>query len=320
MDKKARVAVGAGVVAVLVGAGVGVATMVGGTGAPMTSPPSVGSGAVDPLSGLPGKGSLLVVKIDNVAPARPAVGLAQADIVYVERVEGGLSRIIAVYGGNQKPAVVGPVRSARETDLQVLSAFGKPAFAYSGAVSKFVPVLKHAAVVNVAPAEKPGAYFRSNDRAAPHNLFVRTSGLTAGASVAKDIGLHFGALPPGGTAAAAVNAKLPAASFRFTWNNANASYSVLMDGHDSAPARPENVIVQHVQVTDSPGGFFDTNGGGKVSEPFSRTVGSGTATVLRDGKAFNVTWSRPTASDGTTFTYQGKPFPLHPGQTWVVLD
>ncbi|MBY8879180.1 DUF3048 domain-containing protein [Actinacidiphila acidipaludis] len=319
MDKKAKVGAVAGVAAVLVGAGVGVATMVGGGGGPAPSP-SVASGAVDPLSGLPGKGSLLVVKIDNVGPARPAVGLAQADIVYIERVEGGLSRIIAVYGGAQKPSVIGPVRSARETDLQVLSAFGKPAFAYSGAVSKFVPVLKRADVINVAPAEKARAYFRSTDRAAPHNLFVRTPGLTDGASVAKDIGLHFGALPAGGAAAASANAGLPAATFRFTWNDAAASYAVLMDGHDTAPARPENVIIQHVKVTDSPRGFVDTNGGGKVSEPFSQTVGSGTATVLRDGKEFTVNWSRPNPAAGTTFTYHGKPFPLHRGQTWIVLD
>ena len=320
MRKRAKVTVAVAVAAVLAGAGVGIGAVAGGGGGSSMPPGAVSSG-VDPLTGLPGKpGSVLAVKIDNVAAARPAVGLTQADIVYVERVESGLSRLMAVYGGTDKPAVVGPVRSARETDLQVLSAYGRPAFAYSGAVSGFLPVLKHAAVVNLSPAQKAGAYFRSNDRAAPHNLFVRTAGLTTGATTAKGIGLRFGALPHGGRPAAAVRANLPAASFRFTWNDAASAYTVVMDGRDTAAARPENVIVQHVKVTDSPGGFFDTNGGGKVSEPFSRTVGSGTATVLRDGKEFTVTWNRPAPTDGTTYTYQGKPFTLHPGQTWIVLD
>jgi hypothetical protein len=240
--------------------------------------------------------------------------------VYVERVEGGLSRFMAVYDGKDKPAQIGPVRSARETDLQVLSAYGRPAFAYSGAVGKFLPVLKRADVVNVSPSQKPGAYSRSNDRPAPHNLFVHTSGLTDGASTAKDIGLRFGPVPAGGTPTTATRTAMPAASFRFTWNSATSSYTVVMDGRDTATAHPQNVIIQHVKVTDSPGGFVDTNGGGRVSEPFSVTVGSGTGTVLRDGKAFPVTWSRPDAASGTTYTYQGKAFPLQPGQTWIVLN
>jgi hypothetical protein len=324
VETRAKVAVAAGCAVVLAGAGVGIGALAGGNGGGGGgggARPSASASRVDPLTGRPGAaGPLLAVKIDNVAPARPAVGLGKADIVYVERVEGGLSRFMAVYGGPAKPAEVGPVRSARETDLQVLSAYGKPAFAYSGAVSGFLPVLARADVVNVSPAQKPGAYFRSGDRSAPHNMFVRTAGLTSGASVAKDIRLRFGAAPAGGTPAANTRTAMPAASFRFTWNPGAASYTVLMDGRDTAPAHPQNVIIQHVQVTDSPGGFVDTNGGGRVSEPFSRTVGSGTATVLRDGRSYAVTWTRPDPASGTTFTYQGKPFPLHTGQTWIVLN
>jgi len=330
VETKAKAAIAAGCAVVLAGAGVGIGALAGGNGGGggggggggvATAPPSTTASGVDPLTGRPGAaGPLLAVKIDNVEPARPAVGLAQADIVYVERVEGGLSRFMAVYGGTDKPAEIGPVRSARETDLQVLSAYGKPAFAYSGAVSGFLKVLKGADVVNVSPAQKPGAYVRSSDRSAPHNLFVRTAGLTQGASTAKDIGLRFGAVPAGGTAATVSDTAMPAASFRFTWNPGPASYTVLMDGRDTAPAHPQNVIIQHVEVTKSPGGFVDTNGGGRVSEPFSRTVGSGTGTVLRDGRSFPVTWTRPTPASGTTFTYQGKPFPLQPGQTWIVLN
>lgn len=326
MERKAKAWIAAACAVVLAGAGVGIGVLTGGGGggpggARPTVPPTTGLPAnVDPLSGRPGApGPLLVVKIDNVGPARPAVGLAQADIVYVERVEGGLSRLMAVYGGPHKPPVAGPVRSARETDLQVLAAYGRPAFAYSGAVGAFLPVLGRADVVNVSPAQKSGAYFRSGDRVAPHNLFVRTAGLTGGASTAKDVGLRFGALPPGGSSAATATAKLPAAAFRFTWDPAASSYTVLMDGQDTATAHPQNVIVQHVRVTASPGGFVDTNGGGRVSEPFSRTVGTGTATVLRDGRSFPVTWNRPDPGSGTTYTYQGKTFLLHPGQTWILL-
>src|SRR5690242_21272732 len=83
---------------------------------------------------------VLAVKIDNIVNARPQTGLTRADIVYVLPVEGGLSRFLAVYSAHF-PKVVGPVRSARDDDLQVLRQFGRPAFAYSGAQPHLLPVV-----------------------------------------------------------------------------------------------------------------------------------------------------------------------------------
>jgi hypothetical protein len=93
--------------------------------------PSSGSTASDlaesPLTGLPAPaGPVLAVKIDNVAAARPQLGLDAADIVYVEPVEAGLTRLAAVYS-SRLPDAVGPVRSARESDLELLRQFGTPA-------------------------------------------------------------------------------------------------------------------------------------------------------------------------------------------------
>src|SRR5215831_3297358 len=69
---------------------------------------------------------VLAVKIDNIVHARPQTGLTRADIVYVLPVEGGLSRFLAVYSSDN-PSVIGPVRSAREDDLELLRQFGRPA-------------------------------------------------------------------------------------------------------------------------------------------------------------------------------------------------
>src|SRR5262249_7344424 len=88
----------------------------------------------NPLTGgLQGKGhKLMVVKIDNTRPSHPQVGLNLADIGYIEEVEGGLTRIAAVFS-SKYPKVVGPVRSARETDIHLFSQYGPVAFVYSGA-------------------------------------------------------------------------------------------------------------------------------------------------------------------------------------------
>ena len=66
----------------------------------------------------------LIFKIDNVPQARPPTGLTKADIVYLLPVEGGLSRIFAVFSSHIPP-VVGPVRSSREEDIQLLRQFGR---------------------------------------------------------------------------------------------------------------------------------------------------------------------------------------------------
>src|ERR1700678_4193982 len=79
----------------------------------------------EPISRL---GPELIFKIDNVEQARPPTGLTKADIVYILPVEGGLSRIFAVFSSHFPP-VVGPVRSSRAEDLQLLRQFGRPAFA-----------------------------------------------------------------------------------------------------------------------------------------------------------------------------------------------
>ncbi len=99
------------------------AACTGGDGSsPSSTSPSPRTGAAT---------HVLAVKIDNVAPARPHTGLEGADIVYVEQVEAGLSRILAVYSADLPP-VIGPVRSARETDLELLRQFDRPALAFSG--------------------------------------------------------------------------------------------------------------------------------------------------------------------------------------------
>ncbi|MCX4587254.1 DUF3048 domain-containing protein [Streptomyces sp. NBC_01481] len=265
---------------------------------------------------------VLAVKIDNVAPARPPTGLDKADIVYVERVEAGLSRILAVFS-SQLPPVVGPVRSARESDLELLRQFDRPTLAFSGAQSKLLPVIEAAPVNAVPPGKAPGgAYFRSQDRAAPHNLYLRPARVlrdTSGVNAATYAGFTFGAEPPGGKPTAAYTVRYPAARFAFTWSPQRAQWLVAMDGTPSRTQAGQQlgaatVVVQYVSVR--PSKFHDRSG--NIS-PYTETVGSGTALVLRDSKAHKAEWKRPTTESGTTFTTpDGRPMAFAPGQVWIV--
>jgi len=270
---------------------------------------------------VPALNRVLAVKIDNIVNARPQTGLTRADIVYTLPVEGGLSRFLAVFSAHD-PHVIGPVRSAREDDLPLLRQFGRPAFAYSGATAALLPYIHRTArIVDLYDGIASG-YYRDNSRAAPYNLYAHPGQLlrqAPRASTARDIGFRFGPPPPGGKAIRSTSVSYPAASFRFTWSPAKGRWLVSMDG---APAvttgggrlSPATVVIQHTTVRTSR--FLEY---GKPP-PYAESTGSGTALVLRDGKAWTTHWSRPNANGGTTFTTtSGRRMTFSQGQVWVVL-
>jgi hypothetical protein len=269
---------------------------------------------------VPSLDRVLAVKIDNIVNARPHTGLTHADIVYVLPVEGGLSRFCAVFSSHFAP-VIGPVRSARDDDLQLLRQFGRPAFAYSGAQPQLLPVVERARIVDLY-AGRAGGYYRVSQRVAPYNLYARTSQLLAeahGASRAHDIGFRFGPAPDGGTATASQSVSYPAASFTFRWSPEKGRWLVWMDGAramstDAGQLGAATVVIQYTRVGSS---RFREWGG---PAPYAYSTGSGRAVVLRDGKSWQAHWSRPHGSDGTTFTASsGARMTFARGPVWVVL-
>ncbi|MFC9249146.1 DUF3048 domain-containing protein [Streptomyces sp. NPDC057136] len=269
-----------------------------------------------------GHADVLAVKIDNVAPARPPTGLEKADLVYVEQVEAGLSRILAVYSSDVPP-VIGPVRSARETDLELLRQFDGPTLAYSGAQSALLPSIEAAPLDALPPSKAPNAYFRDPDRPAPHNLYLRPGNIphaSTQVNAAEDIGLRFAAAPGGGTPVNERTVSYPSARFTFTWSPEQKKWLVTMDGEPSRTASGDRLAAATVllqDVTLGPSRFRDRWGN---TSPFTETVGSGSALALRDGKAYDVTWERDTAASSTEFTSEdGRPMTFARGQVWIVL-
>ncbi len=293
-------------------------------------PPATGSApdtttvARSPFTGLPerAEGPVLAVKIDNVGAARPHTGLDRADLVYVEQVESGLTRLLAVFS-SQLPDRVAPVRSARESDLELLRQFGRPALAFSGAQTGLLPLVAAAPVHDVSPAHAPGAYGRDGSRPAPHNLYAAPERLLAAApdaSTARDIGFRFGAAPPGGTPERDRTVRYPNGSVGLHWSADRGSWLVSFDGDPATTTAggrlgAPTVVVQYVTVR--PSDFHDRWGN---TSPYSETVGAGRAVVLRDGKAYDARWSRPDAAGGTHFTTpDGQPVNFARGQVWIVL-
>lgn len=298
------------------------------TSATPTAVPTPSNGippGASPFSGLPGgEGKpVLAIKIDNTRAAQPHAGLQAADLVYVQEVEWNLTRLLAIYNSSL-PEVIGPVRSARISDLDILAPFGNIAFSNSGMQSKLRRVIAKAHVHDVS-AEKVYAAFRDDPgRPAPVDHMADPVALLAAApdaEIAREIGFTFAAeLPPGGTPVTAVTATWPSSQVSFTWDEDEGTFIVGLNGQESrssegGPQRAATVVIQSVEQTDS--GYGDRYGG---RTPFIQTVGEGTALVLRDGQMWTVTWERPSLEEGTRYLLpDGSPMPFKIGQEWIVL-
>jgi Protein of unknown function (DUF3048) C-terminal domain len=184
-----------------------------------------------------------------------------------------------------------------------------------------LPVVEHSRIVDLFDGVA-GGYYRSPARIAPYNLFAHARTLAAegrAASTARDIGFRFGPAPPGGRATAAFSVAYPAASLRFQWSARQARWLVWMDGSpalttDGGQLRPATVVIQYTTVR---GSRFLEQGS---RPPYAESTGSGRAVVLRDGRAYEVHWSRPRPDNGTTFTLPGGGrMDFARGQVWVVL-
>lgn len=292
------------------------ATSTASSTAPSTS-------ATAALPGLP-SGTVLAVKIDNTAASRPRIGIDKAAVVYVEPVEGGLTRLLAVFstGVGDLPGEVGPIRSARESDVTMLANWGRVAFAYSGGSAYTRGVVDRAELASVPYDASTRGYRRAGDRRAPYNVIGDSQALLTRAAVgpaAGDPGFRFGPAGPGGTPGTSVTTAWPAARVAFTWDGATGRYLLATDGRPDlvaggAQLGAATVVVQ--EVTTHLSENRDVNG---AQTPVVDLVGSGPVTVLRDGLAWRGQWSRAATGSATNFQIDGQPIPMAFGPVWVLL-
>lgn len=314
---------------VLVGGGIGAWLALKPKAAPAvpttttTTAPHYGTAPLTGLtdqSGLSLKRSALTVKIENTPDALPQWGVDQADVVYEEIVNGGITRLAAIFN-SQAPAKVGPVRSVRPTDASVVWPLGG-IFAYSGGAAYAVQSISTVPRLKLIDESSAGAaMFRDPTRYAPHNLYAVAAQLFA-----------FGGAPTpppalftyrtakqkvvGATVAAFTVAFPSIYPATWTWNTTSLSWDRTLFAQADVTGThvresPKNVIVMWINYV---------NGIGTMSS-YGDLQGTGTAAVFTGGKEIHGTWSRG-SSKADIITYQtasGKQIALTPGQTWVEL-
>jgi len=270
------------------------------------------------------KGPVVAVKIDDTGSGRPQRGVDQADVVYVEQAEGGLTRLVAVFATN-KPTVEA-VRSVRTSDPELLSQYGRITLVASGGGGDSLPTLDKSILHSVINDRGGPGFGRDGSRPVPYNLTSNLREVSAGRTTGtpKSMGLTWAAKLSGvrstrnGTQ---VNTQVGGTPVNFRWDGHAKRYIRVIDGQtqravDGRRMATPNVIVQYCTVTAHPG---DVDVQGNPAQ-YTHSIGRGKAAVFRNGRRIDGTWSRPSATRGTVLRdAKGRAIPLAPGGAWVIL-
>lgn len=305
---------------------------------PSPSPSPSPTGPVAPLTGVVAAGEdladrpVLAVKIENTAAARPQSGLADADLVYEELVEGGVTRFIALFH-SRVPEVVGPVRSGRLVDVEVLPPYDA-LFALSGARQQVIAALRNAGISLLVDTGTGVPFYRESSRPAPHNLYSTGEALyKAGASRDLEpptrVFTFDEDVPDGAVTCSPAPCDAPGTeitirmsrSARTGWDydptaglyrrsQNGVPFEVAGDGEIGAA----NVVVLGMSV--GAGVCCDPAGSPLVH---TQVTGSGRAIVLRDGAWYEARWRKRSAASHLELFLDDEPFPLKPGPTWIHL-
>ena len=260
----------------------------------------------------------LVVKIDNHPKSRPQWGLNQADIVFEENVEQ-LTRFAAVYH-SQGSDPVGPIRSGRLQDINLLASFNGPLFAWSGGNAQVSAAIRKSTMVDLShsSANEAGGFRRESSRVAPHNLVAETSKLwTLAPADAKPPVPQFEyradgeTVPTDSKPAGAVKISMDGVDIMWEWSPENLTFVRSQDNKPHVDMQDVRINAPNVVVVS----VVYTKSG---SSPVAKSVGSGEVWVYTAGKLIQGSWERLDPIKPFVFKdTKGAVIKLTPGRTWV---
>ncbi len=308
-----------------------------------TTTTTVPVGPSSHLTGLPVEEDVLArpvvaVKYDNVqGKSTPQVGVGAADVVYEITVEGSVTRFLALFQ-SQDAAPIGPVRSARGSEIGLLEELDQPIFTWHGANARLARDVRSSAIIPRSIDDVPQLFYRERSRPAPYNSFAEgTEAIRATAPEAS--GPDADVLPFGDPDEPASPLAQPASRLElvfpvafsgsasrgavakvFEWDEADGLWRRSQGGRphvdgDGNQLSVANVIVRFTQAVDS--GTTD-QAGSRV--PTAVVTGEGEAWIFTRGTIVAGRWSKPDSTTPATYTdTEGNPVLLAPGKTWIAM-
>ena len=278
--------------------------------------PLTGLDAPDVLSALR---PVVIAKVGNYA-SHPASGLNQADIVYEEIINDHITRFAAAFQSTPPSDIVGPIRSGRLQDVDLLGSMNAPILAWSGGNRTVTAEIDNSDLINLSPNHCAGSCFRTDFANAPYNLYFDIPR-------AWDVGSQQGpGIPPqqfqyrdegdavAGTPSTGVTMQMDSYTVGWTWNPSTGLYERSQEGRAHHLRNGERITTNNVVV------MLMTYLPGISGSPDAQSVGTGEVWVFTGGNAIHGTWSRNDRLQPFTLVDDnGDPILITPGRTFVEL-
>lgn len=266
------------------------------------------------------KQTVTAIMIENSPDARPQSGLKNSGVVFEAIAEGGITRFLALYQ-QEKPTLVGPVRSVRMYYVDWLAAFNA-SVAHVGGSAAALAEVRSGGYRDIDQFFNSGSYYRASDRYAPHNVYTSFERLDAlnnakGYTSSTFVGFArkdsvAAATPTATSISMTVSSALYNPSYMYnattnTYDRSEAGVPHL--DRESGQISPRVVIALSVTETT----IFEDGYRESIN-----AIGTGKATIFQDGTVQEVTWTKANKTDQIVFTdATGAVVPLARGQTWI---
>jgi len=304
--------------------------------------PNPALNAVNPLSGLPIeeekiRNRPIAIVLSNEPAALPMNGVSQADILYEYLVEGGITRMMAVFQDITDVPTVGSIRSARHYTVQIAESHDA-LFFHAGGSPLAISEIRDRGITNFDEVygTRRNVFFRNRTRIDGRRLENLHSLVTTNARIAEWIpkyevrtehnanyeqGFIFSddATPTTGRPATEFTIRYSGAKMSaFSYNETNNVYHLRQFSRDFTDANNgdrvgfRNILVMKTSVTGVPG---DSAGRRDIV-----TVGSGDGYFINGGRYIEIKWSRVDKASPFVYTHlDGIPLELGRGATFIAI-
>lgn len=306
-------------------------------GEPVTEETPVSDG-INPLTGESGYNAAaagkrpVAVMVNNLKAALPQYGIEQADIIYELPVEGGITRMMAVYADYTSVPDVCSVRSCRY--YYPLICLGMDAFYCHWGSDQTIALdtLNRTGIDHLDGASESGLFYRDEERlgtyASEHTGYLRGSELAAKIEEkgfrternAQNAGAYFNFAPEGEKAVPAeMTANSAVLSFSgeyystFEYDPLTGEYMKFHSGNPHVDGRTgsqlafDNVFVLQTDIHTREDGYL-----------MDVALSGGTGYYISNGGAQNITWTK-TSEDAPIkmFASDGSELAVNVGESYI---
>lgn len=262
------------------------------------------------------------IMIENSPDARPQSGIKDSGVVFEAIAEGGITRFLVIYQ-EQKPELIGPVRSVRMYYVDWIAAFNA-SVAHIGGSAAALEEVRNGTYRDIDQFFNPAAYWRATDRYAPHNVYTSFSRLDALNAQKGYTSSSFDGFPRDDSEAVSEELRT-ATSIDVTMSsylyNSHYDYNAVTNTYDRSQGGAPHLDREAGQISPRVVVVM------KVAEELVledgwreqiNTIGQGTAYIFQNGSVTEATWKKTSKTSQIQFlSADGEPISLARGQTWI---